>query len=116
MKKIIVLFIAFVLLAAIINTGYTRSKSKEITYAVERSLTTGLFNQRRLYSVSNFNLTFSDSCIAVMQVEGIERKAPHDSVYYDVLLEKHSNGIWKVKKVYLVKQLPTQNNLKKQQF
>lgn len=106
MKKIIVLFISFVFLAAIINAGYTRSKSKEITYAVERNLTTGLFNRHRLYSVSNFNLAFSDSSIAVMQVEGIERKAPHDRVYYDVLLEKHSNGIWKVKKVYLIKQLP----------
>ena len=116
MKKIIAIFIAFVLVAAIINTGYTRSKSKEITYAAERNLTTGIFNPHRLYSVSNFNLTFSDSCIAVMQVEGIERKAPHDKVYYDVVLEKHSNGTWKVRKVYLIKKLPTQNNLIKQQF
>ncbi|MDF2880441.1 MAG: hypothetical protein K0R54_998 [Clostridiaceae bacterium] len=106
MKKVTVLLIAFVLLAAIINAGYTRSKSKEITYAVEHNLTTGLFNRHKLYSVSNFNLAFSDSSISIMQVEGIEKKVPHDRVYYDVLLEKHSNGIWKVKKVYLIKQLP----------
>lgn len=109
MKKFIAVFLVFILLIALINTGYSRSKSRELTYAVEHNLTTGLFNQRKLYSVNNFNLAFSDNSIAIMQVDGIERRAPHGRVYYDVLLEKFSNGIWKVKKVYLLKELPPLN-------
>ncbi|KAJ50881.1 hypothetical protein BD780_000109 [Clostridium tetanomorphum] len=77
-------------------------KSKEITYVVERYLTTGIFNTNKLYGINNFHLSFSDGKVAVVKVNGLQKKSPHKKINYNIFLEKNSKGIWKVKKLYQV--------------
>lgn len=75
-------------------------KYKDINYAVENYMTTGLFNKNKLYKVDDARLNFSDGVSAVMSVSGVQNKSPHKNMKYDVFLEKNKKGIWKVKKVY----------------
>ena len=84
----------------LIKYNYVTNKSKNIDYAVERYFTTGIFNNYKMYDIETFDLSFSNGSLAVVKINGLEEKAPHKKVAYSVFLEKNSQGIWKVKKVY----------------
>lgn len=102
MKKKFIFFITLIisLVFVFLYVKYTQSKYRDITYAVEKRMTTGLFNSQKLYSISNLKLTFSDNTIAVVNVYGIQKKVPHKEVSYKIFLEKRKNGTWKVQRIY----------------
>ncbi|GAA0745060.1 hypothetical protein [Clostridium oceanicum] len=98
-KKLIA-FMFILLFIFIIYHNYKVNKQTDITYTVENYMTTGLFNKYRMYSIDNFDLTFSDGNIAVVKVFGTDKESPHKRISYKVFVEKNKKGIWKVKKVY----------------
>ncbi|WP_125154725.1 hypothetical protein [Clostridium rectalis] len=101
-KIFLILLIIILSLISFIKYRVVTYKCKEVTYAVERYLTAGLFNSHKLHSINNFHLSFSDGNIAVVKVMGVEKKSPHKKITYNIFLEKNSKGIWKVKKLYQV--------------
>lgn len=103
MKKRILrvtIILVTILTIVIIRYNYTNKKSRDINYTVEKYITTGLLNTHKLYKIDNMKVVFSDGNIAVMNVSGLQDKAPHRNVNYKIFLEKKDNGAWKVKKVY----------------
>lgn len=102
MKKLYTLFITLVLslVFVFLYVKYTQGKYKDITYTVEKRMTTGLFNSQKLYSINNLELSFSDNIIAVVNVYGLQKKVPHKEVGYKIFLEKRKDGTWKVERIY----------------
>jgi len=95
--KLILFTCIFILLAITsinINSNY---KCKDLDYAIKKYTTSGVFNQYKLYSMDNYEIKFSDSTYAIIEVTGIENKAPYKSVKYNLHLKKNSKGTWKVK-------------------
>lgn len=101
-KPICILLPIIVIISLVIRYRIIYYNSREITYVIERYLTTGIFNPHKLFDINNFQLSFSDGRLAVVRVNGLQKKSPHKKIDYDVFLEKNSKGIWKVKKLYQV--------------
>ena len=87
-------------IACIAKYNYSQNKSKDMEYSVKKFFTSGLLNKYKMYDVNKINLTFSDGTTAVVNVNGILKKAPHYRVSYEVFLEKSKSGAWKVERVY----------------
>lgn len=100
MKKFFIILLSVILVGGLIKYTYITNKSKNMDYAVKRYFTTGIFNNYKMYTIETINLSFSNGSIAVVKVEGIEKKLPNKKVSYNAFLEKNSAGTWKVKKVY----------------
>lgn len=101
-KSNLIIFIVILLLLAFIRIRIIYINSREITYSVERYVTSSIFNRNKLHHINNFHTTFSDGKVAIVQVVGPQRKSPYKKIKYDVLVEKNSKGIWKVKKLYQI--------------
>lgn len=100
MKKIIPAIIIVLLLFGIIDYKYTRSKYKNISYAVEHHLTSGIYNKYNLRTIETLQVAYTDGKIAIVTITGTEKKVPRKLVKYQVLAERTSGDIWKIKKVY----------------
>ncbi|MBV4420275.1 hypothetical protein KM800_13270 [Clostridium tyrobutyricum] len=100
MKKFICLIIFILFTGIIILHQYNLNKSKDINYAIEQYFTTGIFNEYKMYDISNKTLYFSNGVDAFVKVNGLSNGKPHRSINYEVFLEKNKKGIWKVSKVY----------------
>lgn len=109
MKKLLVICLSVFLVSALIKYAYTTSKSENIDYVVQHYFSTGLFNGYKMSSIDTINLSFSNTSVAVVKVAGLAEKSPHERVSYNVFLQKNSNGIWTVEKVY-PKQVGTVSN------
>lgn len=101
-KLIFIILPIILILSTIIRYRIIYYKSREITYVVERYMTTGIFNSHKLFDINDFHLSFSDGRLAIIRVNGLQKKSPHKKIQYDVFLEKNPKGIWKVKKLYQV--------------
>ncbi|NEZ47201.1 hypothetical protein FDF74_08260 [Clostridium niameyense] len=100
MKKLIVILLLITSIFGATHYIYKSAKEKDITYSVEKYMTSNLFNKHKMYNIDNFNLIFSDGNMAVVKVYGTTKKSPHKKVCYNVFLDKNNKGSWKVKKVY----------------
>lgn len=100
MKKFLILFLSAIIIGSLIRYDYTYSKCKDMKYVVQKYFTTGILNNYKMCSVSKVNLSFSNGNIAVVKVDGVEDKSPHNKISYNVFLEKNTKGTWKVKNVY----------------
>jgi hypothetical protein len=109
MKKFLMITLSLVIIGGFIKYTYTSNRCKNIDYAVQHYFTTGIFNSYKLYNIGIADLSFSNGNIAVVKIDGMEKKSPHRKVEYSVFLEKNSSGIWRVQKIY-----PTQVTLKAQ--
>jgi uncharacterized protein YpmB len=96
----IVILIIMILAVCTVSYRYSRNKYKDMNYAAQRYITKGLLNKNKLYKIDKMDVSFSDGSLAVMSITGLEDKAPHKNVSFNMFLEKSKNGIWKVKKVY----------------
>lgn len=97
----IVIFISILISAAYYN--YNTYQQKDISYVIEQKLTKGAFNKYKLHSITSTELNYSDEILAVVSVTGTSKDSKGSLVAYKILLEKRSNGSWKVKEVYSVK-------------
>jgi hypothetical protein len=102
MKKLILAAVLILLLFGIIDYKYTRGKYKDIPYAVEHHLTTGIFKTYKLKNIESLVTAFSDGKLAVVTVAGTQSAAPYKKVKYQVLIERSDNDIWKIIKVYSI--------------
>jgi hypothetical protein len=100
MKKLILAAVLILLLFGIIDYKYTRSRYKDIPYAVEHYMTTGIFRSYKLKTIESITTAFSDGKLAIVTVAGTQSAAPHKKVKYQVLIEREAGDIWRVKKVY----------------
>lgn len=100
MKKFLAIILSVVIIGGLIKYTYTTNRCKSIDYAVQHYFTTGIFNSYKMYNIGTVNLSFSNGNMAVIKIDGMEKKSPHRKVAYSVFLERSSQGIWKVKKVY----------------
>jgi hypothetical protein len=100
-KKALFFITAIIITVSVIfYYRYQSIRCGEVTYAVERYMTTGIFNRHKLYKVDNYTLIFSDGSAAIVKVQGIEKKPPHRRVSYNVIMEKNKFGTWKKRRVY----------------
>jgi hypothetical protein len=100
MKKLILSAFVIILLLGIIDYKYTQSKYKNIFYSAEHHLTTGIFNFHKLKTIETMSISYKNENLAIVNLSGTEKKLPHKSVKYELLLEKGIGSIWRVKKVY----------------
>ncbi|WP_139905390.1 hypothetical protein [Clostridium thermarum] len=105
MKKFIpaVIIITLIIVISTLYYNYDTYKKKDLTYVIEQRLTKGIFNRYKLSSISTYELNYSDEILAIVLVNGIKSKAPNTTITYKVLLEKRSNGSWKVKDIYTIR-------------
>jgi hypothetical protein len=100
MKKFIPVVIAVLLLFGLADYKYTQYKYKDISYVVQKNLTTGFFDIYKLRSIDTLQLAYTDSKVAVVIVNGTQQRSPNKKVKYELILEKGSGDYWRVKKVY----------------
>lgn len=99
-KKIYIVIAATIITATIlIHHNIESNKNKDINYAVKQYLTTGFFNSYKLYNIDSSHLIFSDSNDAILDVRGMQAKAPHATISYKVKMSKDSRGVWYINKV-----------------
>lgn len=99
-KGLFLITIIIITVGVIFYYNYQTIRCRNVTYAVERYMTTGIFNKHKLYRVDNYTLIFSDGIAAIIKVQGIEKKSPHRRVSYNVIMEKNKYGTWKKRRVY----------------
>lgn len=99
-KKIYIVTAVFIIIIVIlIKSSSINNNSKDINFAANQYLTTGFFNKYKLYNIDHSYLTFSSSNDAILNVRGMESKAPHATVSYSLKMSKDTSGIWHVKKI-----------------
>ncbi|MDP4143763.1 MAG: hypothetical protein Q8936_04675 [Bacillota bacterium] len=100
MKKKIPLFLFILLIFVSSFLLYTnnQNKYKDITNAAENYVTTGFFNEHKLYKIDKFHLIFSDNNESIMEVTGMEEKPPHKYTTYRLNMKKNKEGLWTVTK------------------
>lgn len=103
MKKLLFVIALIIIIMPIASYQITAHKCRDLQYAVQKSMTSGIFNKDKLYQIDSFALSFSDGSIALVKVQGVKSNAPHDRAAYNVLMEKSKNGVWKKRKVYPTK-------------
>lgn len=93
----IIIFCIIVLLILVTRHNMELNKDTDMTYSAKQYLTTGFFNNYKLYTVDYYHLTFSDTKNAILEVQGMEYKIPHETVKYRLTMQKDNKGIWSVK-------------------
>lgn len=96
-NTLIVFFCILVFILIIVIHNIQNSKNTDINYSAKHYLTTGFFNNYKLYNVDYYHLVFSDTKIAILEVQGMEYKVPHKTVKYRIIMQKNSEGLWSVK-------------------
>ncbi len=97
----IIIAVFAIIVVCTISYRYNHNKYKDLNYAAQTYITTGLFNKYKMYKIDKMDVSFSDGTLAIISVTGPQDKAPHKNVNYKIFLEKRKSGIWKVKKVYM---------------
>lgn len=99
-KKIYIVTAAIIIIIVIlIRSSINNNNNKDINFVAKQYLTTGFFNKYKLYNVDHSYITFSGSNDAILNVRGMETKAPHTTVSYSLKMSKDTSGIWHVKKI-----------------
>jgi acetoacetate decarboxylase len=80
-----------------VSHNIENNKSKNMVYSAEHYLTTGFFNNYKLYNVDYYHLVFSDTKNAILEVQGMAYKVPHATVKYRIIMQKDNSGVWNVK-------------------
>ena len=102
-KKIVFVVIFIIIIVSTVYYNYNIYQKKDISYVIEQKLTKGFFNKYKLSSISSTELKYSDEVLAIVTVTGMSKDSKTSLVVYKVLLEKRSNGSWKVKEIYSAK-------------
>ncbi|MDZ4992818.1 hypothetical protein GNF80_07475 [Clostridium perfringens] len=84
--------------AFIINKIYVKQKCKDLYFATENLTTKGNM-ENSLLTIQNFELSFLDEDIAVVQINGLSYEKPHKSISCNAYFEKNKNSIWNLKRI-----------------
>ncbi len=105
----IVIFCIVVFIVLLARHNIENDKRTDITYSAEHYLTTGFFNNYKLYNVDYYRIVFSDTKNAILEVQGMEYKVPHKIVKYRMIMQKDRDGLWSVKTLAPLSNLETTN-------
>ena len=72
----------------IINKIYIKQKCKDLYFATEYLTTRG-----------NFELSFLDKDIAIVEINGLSYDKPHQSISCKAYFEKKENSVWDLKEI-----------------
>ncbi|MGG5462019.1 hypothetical protein [Clostridium sp. B9] len=92
------LFIIIFSLAFIGNKIYVREKCKDLYFATEYLSTKGNVENSFL-TVHNFELSFLDGNLAVVEIKGLSYDEPHRSMTCNAYFERGGNSIWDLKEI-----------------
>ncbi|GFZ31882.1 hypothetical protein CSC2_24080 [Clostridium zeae] len=95
---------------SLININITNSKCKDLNYATNHYMTTGIFNKNKVLTVNGMNLLFSDDNKAIVEVEGLYYQSPHIRKKYQLSLSKTKGNMWKLDNVKDISSLTAKNN------
>lgn len=98
-KKYILGVILTIIILIIVKINISNAKNKDINFAANEYLTTGILNKYKLYDIEHSYLIFSDSNNAILNVMGITNKTSMNTICYKLKMSKDNSGIWHVKKV-----------------
>ncbi|GKU25695.1 hypothetical protein [Clostridium folliculivorans] len=94
----------------LININMTNSKCKDLNYATNHYMTTGLLNKNKVLTVNGMKLLFSDDNKAIVEVDGLYYKSPHIRKKYQLSLSKTKGSMWKLDDVKDISTLTAKNN------
>ncbi|GFP74919.1 hypothetical protein [Clostridium fungisolvens] len=95
---------------SLININMTNSKCKDLNYATNHYMTTGIFNKSKVLTVNGMKLLFSDDNKAIVEVEGLYYESPHIRKKYQLSLSKTKGSMWKLDDVKDISTLAAKNN------
>lgn len=98
-KKQLIFISVIIIIFILIKYNFNSTKNKDINFAANQYLTTGIFNKYKLYNIEHSYLIFSDSNNAIINVMGIENKTSSVTTCYKLKMSKDTKGLWHVKKV-----------------
>lgn len=108
--KIALAFALSITMIFLININITNSKCKDLNYATNHYMTTGIFNKNKVLTINGMNLLFSDDNKAIIEVDGLYYKSPHIRKKYQLSLSKTKGGMWKLDDVKDISTLTAKNN------
>ncbi|MBK1811889.1 hypothetical protein JHL18_14805 [Clostridium sp. YIM B02505] len=94
----------------LININMTNSKCKDLNYATNHYMTTGIFNKNKVLTVNGMKLLFSDDNKAIVEVDGLYYESPHTRKKYQLSLSKTKGRMWKLDDVKDISTLTAKNN------
>lgn len=103
MKKFILLTIITIIIISFIRFKYINYKSHDALYVASKYITQSASKAYRLYDVDSYNIEYTDDNTIVISIIGKKKIAPHSTNRCKLVLNKKSNGIWKVINIYNIK-------------
>lgn len=92
------IFIIIFSSAFVINKIYVKQKCKDLYFATEHLTTKGNI-ENSLLTIENFELSFLDEDIAIVEINGLSFEKPHKSISCKAYFEKNKNSIWNLRKI-----------------
>ena len=80
---------------------YITSNSKDLGFAVEYNLTTGLSSENKLLRVQKMSLVYCDGETAVVEASGLAKTPPHKITSVKGSFKKDNNKSWNLEKILL---------------
>ncbi|XZK76384.1 hypothetical protein ACSXCI_06700 [Clostridium perfringens] len=91
-------FILIFLSAFIFNKIYINQKCKDLYFATEYLTTRGDL-ENSLLTIRNFELSFLDKDIAIVEINGLSYDKPHQSISCKAYFKKKENSVWDLKEI-----------------
>ncbi|SHI62610.1 hypothetical protein SAMN02745163_00512 [Clostridium cavendishii DSM 21758] len=99
-RKITLILVLLILASSIffLKQKVLTTKCKDLYYATEHYMTTGMFNSNKLLRVKTMKLVFADKDSAVVEAYGLSSAPPNAKITYKAYFKKDSNNSWALEK------------------
>ncbi|MEG2869560.1 MAG: hypothetical protein RR894_17645 [Terrisporobacter sp.] len=105
-KRFLIASIAFlsfaIIFTSLIYKLYVNSKCKDLSYAINYTLTTKAEKNERLMDIQQSNLIFQDDDTAIVEASGFAKKKPHSNTTIKGYFKKTNFGVWQLSKTSLI--------------
>lgn len=105
-KKFLIASVAFLSFAIIFTSLfyklYVNSKCKDLSYAINYTLTNTADKDQRLLDIKKSNLVFQDEDTAIVEASGFAKKKPHSNTSIKGHFKKTTSGVWQLSKTSLI--------------
>lgn len=98
-----IVFLGVIIISStLIYKSYINSKCKDLSYAINYSLTTEGEKDQRLLDIKQSSLVFQDDDTAIVEASGFAKEKPHSNTSIKGYFKKTSSGVWKLNKTALI--------------
>lgn len=73
---------------------YIRNNSKDLGFAVEYNLTSGISSENKLLRVQQMSLIYFDGETAIVEASGLAKNSPHEITSIKASFKKDSSKCW----------------------